>query len=88
MNARKSILDVLSIGLNIAVGLDMGQMARMTPGYVGADLASLLREAAINAVNRILNKVCSLQVFWFLFSCTVCAMFSATKCSGVCEVLL
>jgi len=27
----------------------------MTNGYVGADLASLCREAAINAVNRQLN---------------------------------
>ena len=87
MNARKSILDVLSVGLNIATGLDMGQMARMTPGYVGADLASLLREAAINAVNRILNQVCSHQVSGFLFGSTSCAIFSATKCSALCKVL-
>ena len=56
-NARKSILDVMSRELNVAPTFDMRQLARMTPGYVGADLTSLLREAAINAVNRILHQV-------------------------------
>lgn len=30
------------------------QLARLTPGYVGADLMSLCREAAMAAVNRVL----------------------------------
>ena len=57
-NSRKQILDVMSRDLNVAPTFEMRQLARMTPGYVGADLASLLREAAINAVNRILQQVC------------------------------
>ncbi len=57
-NSRRQILEIMSRGLNIAPTFDMRQLARMTPGYVGADLASLLREAAINAVNRILYQVC------------------------------
>ncbi len=47
----------MSRELNVAPTFDMRQLARMTPGYVGADLTSLLREAAINAVNRILHQV-------------------------------
>ena len=59
----------MSRDLNVAPTFEMRQLARMTPGYVGADLASLLREAAINAVNRILQQVCSflLNRFYILF---------------------
>ena len=32
----------------------MGVVAHLTPGYVGADLSSLVREAAMAAVNRLL----------------------------------
>lgn len=56
-NSRKQILEIMSRNLNVAPTFEMRQLARMTPGYVGADLASLLREAAINAVNRILYQV-------------------------------
>ncbi len=56
-NSRKQILDVMSRDLNVAPTFEMRQLARMTPGYVGADLASLLREAAINAVKRFLQQV-------------------------------
>lgn len=33
---------------------DFAQLARLTPGYVGADLMALCREAAMTAVNRVL----------------------------------
>ena len=46
------ILQVLCRDLRLAPDLSFGYLARMTPGYVGADLMSLAREAAITAVNR------------------------------------
>ena len=33
-------------------GLDFSRIAHLTPGYVGADLMTLTREAAMHAVNR------------------------------------
>lgn len=33
------------------------QLARLTPGYVGADLMALCREAAMSAVNRVLLEL-------------------------------
>lgn len=36
---------------------DFGHLAHMTPGYVGADLMALCREAAMCAVNRVLIQM-------------------------------
>ncbi|CAH1791657.1 unnamed protein product [Owenia fusiformis] len=55
--ARKSILEVLCRGLRLADDVDNEQLARDTPGFVGADLQSLAREAAMSAVNRIFNEI-------------------------------
>ena len=46
------ILEVLCKDLRLAPDLSFSYLARMTPGYVGADLMSLAREAAITALNR------------------------------------
>merc|ERR550519_257051 len=51
--ARRKILEVLLRGLRLAPNTDMEELASLTPGYVGADLSSLAREAAISAVNRV-----------------------------------
>lgn len=40
--------------LKLSEDFDYQQLARLTPGYVGADLMALCREAAMNAVNRVL----------------------------------
>lgn len=40
---------------------DFDSIARRTPGYVGADLKSLTREAAMNAVNRAFESIESLN---------------------------
>ena len=32
--------------------MDYSTLAHLTPGYVGADLSSLVREAALSSVNR------------------------------------
>ncbi|RVE74275.1 hypothetical protein OJAV_G00020270 [Oryzias javanicus] len=55
--ARLRILKTLCRKLTLPADFDFQQLARLTPGYVGADLMALCREAAMSAVNRILMKV-------------------------------
>ena len=54
--ARQSILELLCSKLRLADDLSLKKIATLTPGYVGADLKSLISEAAIAAVNRCLDK--------------------------------
>lgn len=54
--ARCSILRVLCRELKIEEGLDFTEMSRLTPGYVGADLSSLVREAAMRTISRLLSS--------------------------------
>jgi cell division protease FtsH len=49
MRGREQILRVHSRKLKLEDGLDLGWIARGTPGFSGADLANLLNEAAIVA---------------------------------------
>uniref|UniRef100_A0A8B9L0T2 AAA+ ATPase domain-containing protein n=1 Tax=Astyanax mexicanus TaxID=7994 RepID=A0A8B9L0T2_ASTMX len=51
---RLRILQTLCRKLRLPVDFDFRQLARLTPGYVGADLMALCREAAMSAVNRVL----------------------------------
>uniref|UniRef100_A0A673BZS0 AAA+ ATPase domain-containing protein n=1 Tax=Sphaeramia orbicularis TaxID=375764 RepID=A0A673BZS0_9TELE len=55
--ARLRILKTLCRKLKLPEDFDYQQVARLTPGYVGADLMALCREAAMNAVNRVLLEV-------------------------------
>ncbi|KAM4730383.1 nuclear valosin-containing protein-like isoform 2-T2 [Anableps anableps] len=52
--ARLGILKTLCRKLTLPDGFRYEQLARLTPGYVGADLMALCREAAMAAVNRVL----------------------------------
>lgn len=52
--ARLRILKTLCRKLKLPVNFDYQLLARLTPGYVGADLMALCREAAMSAVNRAL----------------------------------
>ncbi|XP_061405669.1 nuclear valosin-containing protein-like [Lethenteron reissneri] len=56
-SARERILLVLCRGLRLKEEFNFKRLARLTPGYVGADLMSLCREAAASAVNRALHAV-------------------------------
>jgi len=56
--ARRKILEVLCRDLRLSVGTDYARLALLTPGYVGADLTSLTREAAMAAVNRVFGQFC------------------------------
>jgi cell division protease FtsH len=49
---RKSILEVHSVGKPLADGVDLGKIAKKTPGFSGADLANLVNEAAILAARH------------------------------------
>lgn len=42
--------------LKLPESFDFRHLARLTPGYVGADLMALCREAAMCTVNRVLIK--------------------------------
>ncbi|XP_067277904.1 nuclear valosin-containing protein-like isoform X2 [Pseudorasbora parva] len=54
--ARLKILKTLCRKITLPEDFDYSALARLTPGYVGADLMALCREAAMTAVNRILLK--------------------------------
>jgi len=56
------ILKVLCRDLRLGSEFDFGQLAHNTPGYVGADLMALAREAAITAVNRSGQRSCLLAM--------------------------
>ncbi|XP_062980185.1 nuclear valosin-containing protein-like [Elgaria multicarinata webbii] len=55
--AREKILKTLCRKLKLRESFDFGYLAHMTPGYVGADLMALCREAAMCTVNRVLVKL-------------------------------
>jgi cell division protease FtsH len=50
VNERAAILAVHSRGKRLGSDVDLGSVARATPGFSGADLANLVNEAAINTV--------------------------------------
>src|SRR5690606_38682809 len=49
---REAILRVHAAGIRLAPEVDLGVVAQRTPGFVGADLANLLNEAALLAARR------------------------------------
>jgi len=49
---RTQILAVHARTIRLAPGLDLGQVAGLTPGFTGADLANLVNEAALTATRR------------------------------------
>ncbi len=51
--AREGILRAMTRGMRVADDLNYSLLARKTPGFVGADVRSLLKEAAVIAINRI-----------------------------------
>ncbi|OCT79464.1 nuclear valosin-containing protein-like [Xenopus laevis] len=55
--ARKRILQTLCRKLKLPEPFDFCRLAHLTPGYVGADLMALCREAAMCAVNRVLIQI-------------------------------
>jgi transitional endoplasmic reticulum ATPase len=54
---RREILGIHTRGMPLGEHVDLDELARTTYGFVGADLAALTREAAIEAVRRIMPKL-------------------------------
>ncbi|WP_255193210.1 CDC48 family AAA ATPase [Natronobeatus ordinarius] len=52
-DGRKEILQVHTRGMPLSDSIDLDQYAENTHGFVGADLESLARESAMNALRRI-----------------------------------
>lgn len=50
---RREILGIHTRGMPLGDRVDLNELARTTYGFVGADLAALTREAAIEAVRRV-----------------------------------
>ncbi|CAM9898885.1 unnamed protein product [Ectocarpus sp. 4 AP-2014] len=55
--ARARILEVMASKMTLAGDVDFQQIAKKTPGFVGADLSSLTKEAAVVAINRIFTRL-------------------------------
>ena len=55
--ARARILETLARGLRVNEGVSWAGLARSTPGFVGADLKALTREAATIAIKRIFGDL-------------------------------
>ena len=52
LHGREAILKVHAKDVKLEEGIDMHSVAAMTPGFVGADLANLVNEAALLAARR------------------------------------
>jgi len=57
VRGRREILGIHTRGMPIEPAVDLQELAKTTYGFVGADLAALTREAAIEAVRRIMPKL-------------------------------
>ncbi|WP_423141241.1 CDC48 family AAA ATPase [Parablastomonas sp. CN1-191] len=56
-SGRREIIGIHTRGMPLAEDVDLDELARTTHGFVGADLAALTREAAIDAVRRIMPQL-------------------------------
>jgi transitional endoplasmic reticulum ATPase len=54
---RREILGIHTRGMPLTPDVDLDDLARRTYGFVGADIAALTREAALEAVRRIMPKL-------------------------------
>jgi len=56
-NGRREILQIHTRGMPLAKDVNIDYLADITYGFVGADLAALAREAAMNALRRYLPEI-------------------------------
>jgi len=56
-SGRREILGIHTRGMPLSPDVDLPELAKQTYGFVGADIAALAREAAIEAVRRIMPKI-------------------------------
>jgi transitional endoplasmic reticulum ATPase len=56
-NGRKEVLQIHTRRMPLLDDVDLDELANITHGFTGADLAALCREAAMNALRRFLPKM-------------------------------
>jgi transitional endoplasmic reticulum ATPase len=56
-HGRQEILEIHSRGMPLAADVDMGHLAEITHGFVGADLEALCREAAMICLRRLMPDI-------------------------------
>ncbi|HAD16820.1 MAG TPA: AAA family ATPase, partial [Erythrobacter sp.] len=56
-SGRREILGIHTRGMPLGDRVDLNELAKATYGFVGADIAALAREAAIDAVRRIMPRI-------------------------------
>lgn len=56
-DARLEILEIHSRGMPLAKDVDLGRLASITHGFVGADLEALCRESAMICLRRIMPEI-------------------------------
>ena len=61
--ARAQILRVMTSTMRLEGDFDFQEIARLTPGFVGADLMAVNKEAAVLAINRIFKGIIQPAVF-------------------------
>ena len=54
---RKEILEIHTRGMPLAEDVDLDELAEITHGFVGADLESLCKEAAMRVLRRIIPEI-------------------------------
>lgn len=57
IDGRKEILLIHTRGMSLKDEVNLDQIARMTHGYVGADIAALTKEAAMKTMRRVIPQV-------------------------------
>jgi transitional endoplasmic reticulum ATPase len=56
-DGRRQVLAIHTRGMPLGEDVDLDALARMSYGFVGADLSALAREAAMDAVRRVLPEI-------------------------------
>ncbi len=57
LDGRKEILLIHTRGMSLTKEVELDQIAGMTHGYVGADIAALAKEAAMKTLRRVIPKI-------------------------------
>lgn len=59
---RSAILEIHALGKNVDPSLDLSRLAAQTPGFTGADLASVMNEAALLTARRGRRSITEVEV--------------------------
>lgn len=54
---REEILDIYTRGMPLSADVNLDEIANITHGYVGADIAALCREGAMHALRKVLPNI-------------------------------